>query len=332
MVQICNYSSLIFAGNVTVLLIVSMTTDYWEYRGFNSTRLNMSLFGANNTELMRPADTNSYMELWYKRKYVYNTMAHYHNETLYEPPIFARNFFHKHPQDRTNISGPRAVQHGPRRSGNIHEHMKAGVVILFQQYGNLFRDCDALEEGVRLRLNLMQERKTKCEYLSGRDGLTALDTTHLYAVPHLERAASAFALLCMLSMVTGLVTGGYGLLGRQTRVLVLASCCSLVAGLLLTLAIALFHGKCHILRRTEILAGYLIPHKKVINESRTYSFGWSFGLAWICVFLCFTSSFVWLYKAQDPRHSRSPGSNYVRHRTYTSPDYVTYMDENDIFE
>jgi len=46
----------------------------------------------------------------------------------------------------------------------------------------------------------------------------------------LERAASAFALLCMLSMVIGLVTGGYGLLGRQSRILVWASCCSLIAG------------------------------------------------------------------------------------------------------
>lgn len=145
MVQICNYSSLIFAGNVTVLLIVSMTTDYWEYRGFNSTMLNISLFGANNTELMRPADTNSYMELWYKRKFVYNTMARYHNETLYEPPIFARNFFHKHGQGKTNNTTPKLPGLNYMRSGNIHEHMKAGVVILFQQYGNLFRDCDALE-------------------------------------------------------------------------------------------------------------------------------------------------------------------------------------------
>ena len=86
------------------------------------------------------------------------------------------------------------------------------------------------------------------------------------------------------------------------------------SGILLTLAIALFHGKCYILRRTELLHGYRIPHKKIINESRTYSFGWSFYLAWICVFLCFVSSFVWLYKAQDPKQSRIPGVNYIRHR------------------
>ena len=106
----------------------------------------------------------------------------------------------------------------------------------------------------------------------------------------------------------------------------------LFSGVLLTLSIALFHGKCHILRRTEVLAGFLIPHKKIINDSRTYSFGWSFVLAWMCVFLCFISSFVWLYKAQDPRTSRTPGSNYVRHRAYTSGDYVVYMDDNEYYE
>ena len=32
--RICQYSTIIFAGNVAVLIIVSVATDYWEYRGF----------------------------------------------------------------------------------------------------------------------------------------------------------------------------------------------------------------------------------------------------------------------------------------------------------
>ena len=31
--RICQYSTIIFAGNVVVLIIVSVATDYWEYRG-----------------------------------------------------------------------------------------------------------------------------------------------------------------------------------------------------------------------------------------------------------------------------------------------------------
>ena len=105
---------------------------------------------------------------------------------------------------------------------------------------------------------------------------------------------------------------------------------NIFSGMLLTLSIALFHGKCHILRKSELLGGYLIPYKKVINESRTYSFGWSFVLAWICVFLCFTSSFVWLYKAQDPQNSRKPGTQYyVKHRTHRGIEYMSYLQNDD---
>lgn len=101
-------------------------------------------------------------------------------------------------------------------------------------------------------------------------------------------------------------------------------------GMLLTLAIALFHGKCHILRKSELLSGYLIPYRNIINDSRTYSFGWSFVLAWICVFLCFTSSFVWLYKAQDQQNSRKPGTHYyVKHRTHKGIEYMSYVQDMD---
>lgn len=95
------------------------------------------------------------------------------------------------------------------------------------------------------------------------------------------------------------------------------------------MSIALFHGKCYILRRTELAAGNFTPLKKLINESRIYLFGWSFVVAWMCVFLCFISSFVWLYKAQDPRHSRVPGEHYIKHRTFNKKEYMTYVDESD---
>lgn len=140
MVKICNYSSLIFAGNVTVLLIVSMTTDYWEYRGFNSTLLNSTLHKIKNAEIMVPRDTKSYIQLWYKRKHIDNVDNEeeeeplLHQETLYQPPIFVSNFFKN---DNTHIQ--------QKKSSVITSNLEGGMVVLFQQYGNLFRDCDALE-------------------------------------------------------------------------------------------------------------------------------------------------------------------------------------------
>ena len=140
MVKICNYSSLIFAGNVTVLLIVSMTTDYWEYRGFNSTLLNSTLHKIKNAEIMVPRDTKSYIQLWYKRKQIDSVDNEeeeeplLHQETLYQPPIFVSNFFKN---DNTHIQ--------QKKSSVITSNLEGGMVVLFQQYGNLFRDCDALE-------------------------------------------------------------------------------------------------------------------------------------------------------------------------------------------
>ena len=69
--------------------------------------------------------------------------------------------------------------------------------------------------------------------------------------------------------------------------------------MMLTSAIGLFHGKCHLLQRQELIPGEALPFKKLFQESRTYSHGWSFVLAWICVILCLVNSFVWLNKGQN---------------------------------
>ena len=74
-------------------------------------------------------------------------------------------------------------------------------------------------------------------------------------------------------------------------------------GMSLTISIALFHGKCYLLRRREFMAGLDIPFKKIINDARIHYYGWSFVLAWICVVLCFSGAWGWLHKAQD-LHSR----------------------------
>lgn len=59
-------------------------------------------------------------------------------EILYQPPILVENYFVV-AQNQSNISDD--TQH----SADIHSDMLAGMVVLFKQYGNLFRDCDALE-------------------------------------------------------------------------------------------------------------------------------------------------------------------------------------------
>ena len=87
-----------------------------------------------------------------------------------------------------------------------------------------------------------------------------------------------------------------------------------ISGFFLTLSIALFHGKCYILRKMPLLPNQDIPFKEILEESRVYSYGWSFSLAWICVFFCYTSSFVWLTKSQGPTRLviRHPTSQFKK--------------------
>lgn len=57
-----------------------------------------------------------------------------------------------------------------------------------------------------------------------------LFTFYTFFLSDLERAACAFAVLCLVSMGAGLITGACGLFGHHTKILVWASCCSLVSG------------------------------------------------------------------------------------------------------
>ena len=90
---------------------------------------------------MLPPDTKSYVLLWYKRKNVHkkNNEKGLQKETLYEPPIYVKNFF-KGDIDSDNRN---------RKSSVITSNLEGGMVVLFQEYGNLFRDCDALEGMLR---------------------------------------------------------------------------------------------------------------------------------------------------------------------------------------
>ena len=49
----------------------------------------------------------------------------------------------------------------------------------------------------------------------------------------------------------------------------------IIAGISLTITIALFHGKCHLLHRRQFLQGYVTPFNKIVDDNRHYYFGWS---------------------------------------------------------
>ncbi|KAL3856765.1 hypothetical protein ACJMK2_011485 [Sinanodonta woodiana] len=302
MVQICDYSSLIFAGNITVLLILALATDYWEYRSFDKDKVIQEVSEMNDTFILEPTDTKSYFQIRYicsRKADSGQRLGLTLSESLYHPPIFVKIY-----RESVNITSD-----PPKTPGGSLPYVQYEMEI-FLQYGNLFRDCDDLESDVMFRIGLQKKRKNKCVYFH----LTA-DKSDVYryapALHHLEGAACACALLCIVAMVIGLLLGGYGLFSYNSclKSFQMASCLSLTAGYLLTLGIALFHGKCSILKKIEILPGIDLPLKRVLNDSRIYSYGWSFSLAWICVFFCYTSSYVWLCKSQGSRRIRIAARN-----------------------
>ena len=132
MVQICDYSSLIFAGNTTVLLVLSLTTDYWEYRSFDQEKVTKHVKISKDAKLVTPYDTESYFQLRTVQKEIVDSHEFEEKELLlYHPPLFVRKRF---------IGAQ-------NRSGHMRKYMRNVLheMTLFLQYGNLFRDCDELE-------------------------------------------------------------------------------------------------------------------------------------------------------------------------------------------
>lgn len=132
--KICDYSSLIFAGNTTVLLIVSLATDYWEYRTFDKTKILETISQSINTEIVLPFDTDSYFQIKISSNST-TDLTEYANISSYEEYYHAPLFFIR-----------RSYKHlEPNATMMTAEVVFEFELDLFEQYGNLFRDCDALE-------------------------------------------------------------------------------------------------------------------------------------------------------------------------------------------
>ena len=135
-----------------MLLIVAITTDYWEYRGFNRDTINKTftnmakkLGRKPRVTFYQPEDTKSYItvshfsvkEPAYEDQVVVGETVE--NVTEYQPPAFlTRTVVYNVTYNATygNVTIP-----GPIKEEKTRKY----VIVLFEQYGNLFRDCDSLE-------------------------------------------------------------------------------------------------------------------------------------------------------------------------------------------
>lgn len=129
--RICDYSSLIFTGNTTVLLILALTTDYWEYRTFNKEKILQMVQESKMTRVFLPFDTDSYFQIkLFPNITDISSLAGYNEirtDSFYHAPLFLVRRYFQLPDNSTN------------------EFIEEFELDMFQQYGNLFRDCDSLE-------------------------------------------------------------------------------------------------------------------------------------------------------------------------------------------
>ncbi|ESO87437.1 hypothetical protein LOTGIDRAFT_166585 [Lottia gigantea] len=277
-IRICDYSTIIFSGNILVLLMVALATDYWEYNGYDFGTLMEVLPKMHDVEIYVPRDTRTYIEIVYIQDQTVLNQTNELYDVYYQPPTFAR------------------VDYQPQSDGRIK---KITRIYVFYQYSNLFIDCNDLEDGVRIRMGLREVQNHKCInfiFMPSNDYRSQYDDA--ITVLRIERAAFSFGLFSIISMITSLITGSIGSLSRRLNMVTAASSLSLASGMCLIVAIALFNGKSHLQQRWPLLPDLYIPFKEELMKSRDHTYGWSFVLAWICVALNFTASFVWLYKSQ----------------------------------
>ena len=137
--KLCQFSTIVFAGNVSILLIVSVTTDYWVYRGFQRNSILANVRQSNTTQFVIPFATESYFAI----RYYWRPMAgkdhgktrrHNHRTLHYQSPAALVNYFYVE-----NVTSANDTETTTR-------FVKyEDLIVLFVQYGNLFRECHNLE-------------------------------------------------------------------------------------------------------------------------------------------------------------------------------------------
>ena len=146
--RICQYSTIIFAGNMSVLLFVSIITDYWEYRGFDVDFLLAQIPNTNMTKVYSSSTSNTYFRLRQNYKSGGARASELMTSEYYQPPALVTKEYYF-----TNASFERIIFNGTDNVTEVYWELKRVAfrdsVVLFVEYGNLFRNCDDLEGNLK---------------------------------------------------------------------------------------------------------------------------------------------------------------------------------------
>ena len=141
--RICQYSTIIFAGNMSVLLFVSIMTDYWEYRGFNQDYVIKKIAEIDEAEIDYLEHTNTcfIMRHWYNRE---KPNVPINITSVNQPPAILHQYRYL-----DNVS---VTHYSFNGTHNVSVQTKEeqlfkykDELVMYTEYGNLFRNCDDLE-------------------------------------------------------------------------------------------------------------------------------------------------------------------------------------------
>ncbi len=141
---------IILASNICVLLIVSVTTDYWEYRGFQQKEIETKVKRCqphNSTTLIDPGDTDSYLQIqyyWNPRAKRQKKPAGTKKVLHYQPPALVYKYYYVR-NHTFNVTYYDKDDNYTEQITETRIHRWQDTIILYVQYGNLFRECDSLE-------------------------------------------------------------------------------------------------------------------------------------------------------------------------------------------
>lgn len=142
--RVCQYSTIIFAGNVVVLIVVALATDYWRYHSFQTESLLKKLEKADNTAMIVPEDTATYIAIRYfwepgmSSSPMPTLPANY---TYYQPPLLLKRY-HRTVNESQRV---KVANDSHEIRWHATDRRSQDVLYIFLQYTNLFRDCDDLE-------------------------------------------------------------------------------------------------------------------------------------------------------------------------------------------
>uniref|UniRef100_A0A914W0L3 Uncharacterized protein n=1 Tax=Plectus sambesii TaxID=2011161 RepID=A0A914W0L3_9BILA len=271
-------TNIILLLNAFVMFIVSFATDYWMYRGHDLDSL---------VPQLRSMGCN---------------VSGWDGTFAWQKVVIV--------ECRLAALSNAAYEHAAFEGSKVDEQRVVAHEYLFSEYGNLYRECNDLLDGERLRLSTLDLLyRPSCHYY-----VTSGGRWHSFRDSALVRGTEEVNLvlgcMAMATLFAGVVLGIYAYITRSLNS-VLATGVSLCATVVLYLgAVIGFLVKLQLVNRNSESEESSIENptsshvERLVKEYRVTELSWSFVAAIICLMLTATAAYLYLASSKAIRDRR----------------------------